>query len=59
MILINHAGIPFERPVRESFASAVEYVRALYAYNDRVTDAANRAFDESFRKVVDNLDPRI
>lgn len=53
-ILTDANGRPFERPeappkgapIKETIA----WIRAVHAYNDTITDAGNRAFDEQFRK---------
>lgn len=56
MILTDEHGRPFERPVPPpdgaSLDDKVAYMRRLWAYNDAVSDCANRAFDETFRREV-------
>lgn len=50
VILVDGEGRPIERPRREDFASDLEFVCAFHAWRDRVTGAANRAFDAAFRR---------
>lgn len=49
-------GRPIPRPDREDFGPGIEgtiaYMRAVNAYHDQVTDMANRAFTDQFRKSV-------
>lgn len=53
-ILTTADGRPIERPVSPGPNSTSEqkaaYMRAVWAYNDRVADVANAAFTEGFRK---------
>jgi hypothetical protein len=49
-IYTNDKGVPFERPDPADYAHHVDYLRAVYAYKDTITDYANRAFDEQFSK---------
>lgn len=53
-ILTDANGRPFERPEAPPEGAPIEetiaWIRAVHAYNDAVTDAGNRAFDEQFRK---------
>jgi hypothetical protein len=48
-ILTDEQGRPIERPSRTDFASDWEYANALHAWNDRVTNIANEAFDAGWR----------
>ncbi len=50
MILTDASGRPFERPDRRYYVDVVEYLRACWAYKDRVTACANDAFDAEWRK---------
>lgn len=52
VILTDGEGRPLERPRREDFEDVVEYIRAVHAFNDRVTHVANQAFTEGFRKAM-------
>lgn len=42
-------GHPIERPDPAAFRDPLAYATALYAYNDRIADIANKAFDRQFR----------
>ncbi len=44
-------GRPFERPDPATMPK-IAYVRAVHTYNDAVTDWANRAFDQGFRRAL-------
>lgn len=52
-ILTDAKGKPFVRPLRSDFGRNVEgdivFMRAVHAYNDRVTASANSSFVEAFR----------
>jgi hypothetical protein len=48
-ILTDERGVPIEKPRREDYPDIVEYLRATHAYQDRVTQTANDAFDKAFR----------
>ncbi len=50
MILTNDRGVPFVKPETQDFATTTEYLRAFWAYRDAIAEAANKAFDASFRK---------
>lgn len=54
MILTDANGRPFERPERPPEGAPVSeiitWMRAVYAYNDRVADSTNRAFNDQLRK---------
>lgn len=58
VILTRADGTPFERPQREDFDDVVEYVRAVNAFWDEVTDSANKAFDKAFQKAVRKAEKR-
>lgn len=49
MILTDEQGRPFERPRREDYKDAADYLRAVYAYYDKITNAANAAFADAFQ----------
>lgn len=52
-ILTTDNGTPIgRRPKRVDFVSDVEFIRAVHAFNDRVTAVANAAFDASFRRAM-------
>lgn len=51
-ILTDDRGRPFVKPDPADYANAVDFMRAYHAYRDAVSDAANRAFDEGFRKAM-------
>ncbi len=54
-ILTDSRGRPFQRPVpprSSATMSKIAYVRAVHTYNDAVTDWANRAFDQGFRRAL-------
>ena len=42
-------GSPIPRPDRADYPDGVDYLRAMHAWRDAVTDIGNRAFDERFR----------
>lgn len=55
-ILTDERGVPFERPEVPAHDAPIEeriaYIRAVHAYNDKVTDCANKAFARTFSKSV-------
>ncbi len=52
MILTDANGVPFEKPepppADADIKAKIAYLRAYHAYNDAVTDCANRAFADQF-----------
>ncbi len=48
--IITIDGVPCPKPVPTDYSNTIEYLRAVWAWRDKVTDAANRAFTEQFRK---------
>ncbi len=48
MILTDANGVPFDKPLREDFATDAEYLRAIWSYQDRVTNYANSEFADAF-----------
>ena len=46
MILTDEKGRPIPRPAREDYPDDIAFMRAIFAYNDRVTNIANKAFLE-------------
>lgn len=54
MILTDANGRPIERPERPAegapMSEVIVWMRAVYAYNDRVSDTANAAFADEFRR---------
>ena len=52
MILTDEGGRPIPKPSRKEFGSVIEYIRAVHAYNDRITNLANKAFAETFSKEI-------
>lgn len=54
MILTDDKGRPFERPEPPAADAPPQeftaWLRAVAEYTDRVTDAANRAFDRALAK---------
>lgn len=50
MILTDEQGRPLPRPERNDYPDAISWMRAFWAWKDRVADTANRAFDAAFRK---------
>lgn len=58
-IFTDAGGRPIERPARPgphaSPAERLAYMRALAAYNDRIADTANQAFDRAFREALRGL----
>jgi hypothetical protein len=50
VILTDAKGKPLVRPAREEFLSVVEFIRAVHAFNDMVTELANAAFVEGFKR---------
>ncbi len=57
-ILTDEHGRPIERPERPGYDASFEertaYLEAMYAYNDKITDLANRAFAKSFARGIKN-----
>jgi hypothetical protein len=53
VIVTDANGVPFERPEPPGKDATHEerdaYVRARYAYNDAVTDSANKSFATAFK----------
>ena len=52
MIFTDDKGVPFDRPKRSDYPNEYAFMLALYAWKDRITNAANKAFDEAFRKAM-------
>ena len=52
VILTDARGRPFERPRPQDHTSFAAYVRAHHAYRDKITAAANEAFDRNFARVM-------
>lgn len=50
VIFTDERGNGIPRPSREDYASLADYFRAMDEFATRVTDVANRAFDDQFRK---------
>ena len=48
-IITDGEGRPLERPRASSFADPVEFVRAVHAYNDRISSMSCEAFNEAWR----------
>lgn len=44
MILTDEQGRPIPKPAREDYPDTIAWMRAIWAYNDRVTAEANRGF---------------
>lgn len=51
-IVTDDRGVPYVAPERADFASDVDYLRAFHAFKDRMTNDANKAFDEAFRAAL-------
>ena len=55
-IFTNAKGVPVERPENPGKDAHIDdkiaFMRAVWAYNDRVTDLANASFDVAFRKAL-------
>ena len=55
-ILTNDKGVPFDRPEPPAQNATIEeklaYIRKVHAFNDAVTDSANRAFDLKLRTTL-------
>jgi len=49
-ILTDGDGKPFRKPERSEFSSDHDFVRASHEHNQKVTNAANKGFDEGFRR---------
>lgn len=47
-ILTDGSGRPIERPDPKDYKTTTDFLRAFSAYKDRISDIANRAFDEKF-----------
>ena len=55
IIFTRADGTQIERPILPQDANAedrIAHMRALFAYNDEVTDFANSSFDKAFRKAM-------
>lgn len=50
MILTDGDGRPFVKPERADYPDTLSFLSAMWRYRDAVTDCANKAFDEQFRK---------
>jgi hypothetical protein len=48
-ILTDKKGVPFKKPQRVDFETDLDFIRAVHAFNDRVTNEANCRFAEAFR----------
>ena len=55
-IFTDAKGVPVDRPECPGKDAPLEerlaHMRAVWAYNDRVTEMANASFDRAFRKAV-------
>lgn len=55
-IYTDESGRPIPRPEAPPEGAGIEdriaFIDALHAYHNKVTDIANRAFDEAFRKAL-------
>ena len=55
-IYTDAQGRPIPRPEREDFEPGIEgtvaFMRATWAWKDKITDLANKAFADQFRKSV-------
>lgn len=54
--LYEVAGQLLAGPVRPEFATDWEFIRAVHAFNDKISSAANEAFDKAFRKALGRRD---
>jgi hypothetical protein len=52
MILTDANGVPFERPRREDYANDIEFMRAIWAFQDRVASYAHREFAQAFNRAI-------
>ena len=52
VILTDDSGADFSKPKREDYATVQEYALAFYRWKDRITHAANSAFDARFRELM-------
>lgn len=56
LILVDESGRPIPKPAPPPEVATIEeriaYMRAMNYYRDRVTDIANRAFADAFRKGI-------
>jgi hypothetical protein len=52
MIITDGSGRPIDKPRRADYASDTDYMRAFYAYNDKITRIANESFDAGFRAAM-------
>ena len=48
----DSSGIVYTRPERADYRSDIEWMRAVYAWNDMRSAASNKAFAEGFAKCV-------
>lgn len=55
MILTDERGVPFERPCRDDFASDIDFMRAFYAYKDRIAKCADDSFADAFARTMARL----
>jgi hypothetical protein len=53
VILVDERGVPFDRPEPPAPDADIEtkiaYIRAVHAYNEKVTASANASFDKALR----------
>ncbi len=58
VIFTRNDGTPFERPTPPpkdcSLAESLAYMRAVHAFNDAITDEANKAFAQAFKQEVND-----
>jgi hypothetical protein len=53
----DDSGIVYTRPERSDYRSDVEWMRAVCAWNDMRSAAANKAFAEGFNRALRTLTP--
>ena len=55
-ILTDGNGKPFDKPTRPEGTATVDehiaFIRKMHAYNDAITDLANRTFDTALRPTL-------
>ncbi len=49
-IYTDGRGVPIPRPSPDDFPTTIGYMRAVWAWRDKIADVANQAFTEQFRK---------
>lgn len=52
MIVTDEQGRPVYKPEPGDYSTLIDFIRARHAYNDRITEMHNQAFDASFKHAM-------